>query len=197
MLPEFPRTASEILKYALMRMTKRRIELDPITNIGIQTVAHEGAGFSYEQMGTGIVEDTYHEFALPVEVMLSEVPTLIGKNFEDKLERLAEAQGKMMTDFVYSRLDASLKQAGTSVDAGGKPLSKEALLEMFDRMDIDFDHSGNPEFEWHSGPGMAEYMAAQWKEWEQDRDFMAKYKMLMDRKREAFLDRESHRKLVD
>jgi hypothetical protein len=197
MLPEFPKTGADILKYALMRITKRRIGLDPITNIGIQTIAHEGRGFSYEQEGTGIVTDSYHEFALPVEVKFSEVPTLIGTQFEEKLERLAEEQGKLMTSFVYSRIDAVIKQAGTGVDAGNKPISKELLLEVLDRGDLDFDKGGNPEGEWHCGPGMARHMAEQWEEWRKDPEFMAKYNELMGRKREAFLDRESNRKLVD
>jgi hypothetical protein len=197
MLPEFPTTGADILKYALMRITKRRIELDPITDIGIQTVAHEGREFSYEQQGAGIVNDTYQEFKLPVEVMFSEVPDLIGTKFEEKLERLAEAQGKQLTSFVYSRIDAVIKQAGTGVDAGNKPMTKELLLEMLDRGDMDFDKLGKPEGEWHCSPGMAERMAAQWEEWSKDPEFMAQYNALIERKREAFLDRESNRKLVD
>ncbi len=75
--------------------------------------------------------------------------------------------------------------------AGGKPLSQELALQMFEKV------------EWTPGsvflahPTMAEAMSKQWQEWEKDREFMKKFNAIMSRKKEEWRDRESHRKLVD
>lgn len=197
MLPEFPKTAADLLKFSAMRIESRRKEISPITDIGIQTVAHEGRDFSYEQEGTGIVSDTYREFKVPVEIRLDEIPGLTGKAFESKLENIANEQAKLMSDFVYSRIDQTTEQAGTRVNAGNQPPSKELWLELLERMELSFDNSGNPDFTFFAHPIMAEEMSKRWEEWEQDADFIDKHNDLLRRKREAFLDRESNRKLVD
>lgn len=197
MLPEFPKTAADLLTFARSRIETRRKEIAPLTDIGVQTVAHEGRNFSYEQEGTGIVHDSYHEFAIPIEVKFSDVPALFGPKFEEKLETIANEQAKQLSEFVQSRMTSIINQAGTGVNAGGKPFSKELLLTALEGMDMSFDESGKPELTFVAHPVMAEEMDKRWREWEEDTQFMAKYHALLGRKREAFLDRESNRKLVD
>jgi hypothetical protein len=197
MLPEFPKTAGDLLKFLELRINSRRKEIAPITDIGVETIAYEGRDFSYEQEGTGIVRDSYREFAVPVEVKFSDVPTLIGLAFEAKLEALAAEQAKQMSVFVHSRMNDIMEHTGTGVDAQGKPPSKELWLRMLDGMEISFDASGKPDLTFIAHPIMAEEMGKRWREWEEDLEFMEKHRVLMDRKREDFLDRESNRKLVD
>jgi hypothetical protein len=197
MLPEFPKTASDLLKYAAMRIDMQRKALAPITDIGIQTVAHEGRAFSYEQEGAGVVRDSYEEFATRVEVKFDEIPSLTGQVFEAKLETIANEQAKQMSKFVYSRMDDILTKAGTGVDAGGQPLSKEILLKMLEGMQVSFDESGQPDLTFFAHPTMAEEMDKRWREWTEDAEFMATYRNLLNKKREEFFDRESNRKLAD
>lgn len=175
----------------------RRKEISPITDIGIQTVAHEGHDFSYEQEGTGIISDTYREFATPVELKFGDIPTLIGPSFEAKLEAIANEQAKQLSDFVYARIDETIEQGGTRVDAQNKPLSKELWLNLLERIELSFDEAGKPELTFVAHPAMVEEMVKRWQEWEKDPEFRAKYQELLTKKREAFLDRESNRKLVD
>ena len=197
MLPEFPKTARDLLKIAALRIYERRKELSPITDIGIQTVAHEGRDFSYEQEGTGVVSDKYQEFKIPVEVKFDEIPTLIGRAFQEKLDAIANEQARQMSAFVYSRIDETITKAGNQVQAGNQLPSKETFLEMIGRMELSFNAAGKPDFTFFAHPVMAKHMHNQWKEWEQDEEFMSKYRELLNKKREVFLDRESNRKLVD
>lgn len=197
MLPEFPKTAADLLKYAAMRIDMARKAIAPITDIGIQTVAHEGRAFSYEQEGTGVVSDSYEEFATPVELKFVEIPSLTGHAFEAKLETIANEQAKQMSKFVYSRMDDILTKAGMGVDAGGRPFSKDILLKMLEGMQVSFDEAGQPDLTFFAHPTMAEEMDKRWREWAEDEEFMAAYHDLLNKKREEFLDRESNRKLVD
>jgi hypothetical protein len=61
------------------------------------------------------------------------------------LERVAEQEVQSFTAAFVERMDKITEAAGTSVDAGGRPLSHDLLLEMFERIDIDFDDEGNAE----------------------------------------------------
>lgn len=46
---------------------------------------------------------------------------------------------------IFSRLAALADAAGTASNAGGQPISHELVLSQFEKMDILFDESGNPE----------------------------------------------------
>jgi len=46
---------------------------------------------------------------------------------------------------MFERLNAVTDAAGTTVDADGRPLSHELVLELLETMEIDFDTEGNAE----------------------------------------------------
>jgi len=61
------------------------------------------------------------------------------------LERIAEQEVQSFGAAFVERMGRVTEASGTSVDAGGRPLSHELLLEMFERIETDFDDEGNPQ----------------------------------------------------
>ncbi|MGH2844560.1 MAG: hypothetical protein ACRDL0_00790 [Thermoleophilaceae bacterium] len=108
------------------------------------------------------------------------------------LERVAEQEVQSFTAAFVERMGKVTEAAGTSVDAGGRPLSHELLLEMFERIDIDFDDEGNAELalfappnlirKLHALPPMADEQQRAWDE-------------MMARKRADFEARTRRRRL--
>ena len=45
---------------------------------------------------------------------------------------------------VLDGLDRKLEAAGQTIDAAGRPLSWDVVLDAFDKMDWDFDETGQP-----------------------------------------------------
>ncbi len=61
------------------------------------------------------------------------------------LARLAEQEARALLGGMFERLNAVTDAAGTTVDADGRPLSHELVLELLETMEIDFDAEGNAE----------------------------------------------------
>ena len=114
-----------------------------------------------------------------------------------KVDAAASEIARQTSRIGYEKIDEAISKGGTRVDAHGQPFSQEMYLEMIDKVEMDFDRNGRPTQTIIAHPIMAKSMIARMEEWEQDEAFQKKYKELLQRKREAFLDRESDRKLVD
>jgi hypothetical protein len=68
---------------------------------------------------------------------------------------------------------------------------------MLEKMEMECEENGEPAFSLVMHPDMAEVVRKRMQEWENDRDFQDRYTAVIRLKREAWLDRESNRKLVD
>jgi hypothetical protein len=197
MLPDFPRTKGEILAMLLRRFRLKAQQGTPLEHMGTYVTLHEGKGFSYPQEGFGTIEDKLEEFKVPVSLNYGEVPNLTFQGIVAKVDGWAEDLARMLSKQMYAKLDEANDKAGTGVDAGGKEISQELLLEMFEKVELDFDADGKPTHVFVAHPTMAEHMHRKWQEWERDPEFMKKYNALMTRKHEEWRARESNRKLVD
>jgi hypothetical protein len=102
--------------------------------------------------------------------------------------------GEQQKRLLFHRLAQITQETGQSVDAGGKPLTPELLLEMLDRMEIDFDAEGRPI--WPSiicHPSQQEAIL----NWDVTEEQTRQLEELIERKWRAWRDRESDRRLVD
>jgi len=158
---------------------------------------HEGLEYSYEQVGFGIISEGYQHAGAKIEVKFEEIPELVGEKLVAKVDQAADDIARQMSQFGYAKLDEAITKGGNKIDAQGQPFSQTMYLEMIERMEVSFDKNGKPTHTIITHPDMAKAMIARMVEWEKDDAFQRKYKDLMQRKQEEFLDRESNRKLVD
>lgn len=99
-----------------------------------------------------------------------------------------------MRKHFFNRVSEILEEAGQAVDADGRPLTPDLLLECFEKMDIDFDNKGWPKF-----PTLivSPKLAASIAHWKITDDQQRRFERIVERKRLAWRDRESDRRLVD
>jgi hypothetical protein len=127
-----------------------------------------------------------------------DVPSLVGERLDTKLAGIADDIARHLSESFRQTMDTTTREAGTAIDAGGAPFSKELYLQGMEKIEINFDpKTRRPELVFWAGPKMVEAMQKAWEDWKQDREFMRKYNDLMARKYEDWRDRESRRKLVD
>jgi hypothetical protein len=158
---------------------------------------HEGWMHSYEQPGLGIVDEGLKEYKIPIEVRYDEVPDLVGDRLLAKVDAIAGELARQTSKEGFRKLEEELSKVGNAVDAGGRPVSQEVLLEMLEKMEMSFDDAGNPDITFIVHPVVGEVLRSRMEEWHQDVEFRKRHDELISRKREAWRDRESNRKLVD
>ena len=89
------------------------------------------------------------------------------------------------------------EKAGTSIDAGGKPVSPEMLLDMMSAVQMEFEPDGTPSQSFVIHPDMFPALKKVSDQIENDPELKRKNTEILERQREAWAARESNRKLVD
>ncbi len=190
MLPDFPSLRESLDDIAILRIHARTREHWPLLKSIRGITQHEGGDHSFHQEGFGTIVQAPEMHQTRVEIKLAEIPELVGEKLFQKLDEIAADMARQASAQFYSRLTEESAKVGNAFNAGGKPLSQELALRMFERVEW------TPQSVFLANPAMAEAMGKQWKEWEKDRAFMAKFNDLMVHKKEEWRDRESNRKLV-
>ena len=196
MLPDIPKTKQQILMSAQLYTYDKTRELWPLLKLIHSVTQHEGQVHSYEQVGGKIVSQGYHEMAAPIEVRFDEVPELVGDRLTNKLDPVADEMARQQSAMFYGKLHEITSEAGMTVNADGKPLSQDLFLELMERRDIDFDEHGRPQNLFVGSPQMCDLFARSLAQWDEDPTFRTRHDEILQRKREAWRDRESNRKLV-
>ena len=131
----------------------------------------------------------------------SEIPSqkILYSSLEEILDcflPVAEALASDQATMFFEVMEQATKKTGNVVDGRGKPLSFETILEVLEKIQIDFDADGNP-----SMPTMAisPAMKPRIQELMDDpkrAEFEKKQRELIDKKRLEWRDREANRTLV-
>ncbi len=198
MLPEFPKLKSEIHSQLLARIRRRIEAADPVVSQIKAFTQHEGQRMRYERLDAPSAEiNESEDVGAPFQVLVSEVPDLIGANLDAKIEALAQDVAKNRSAFFFRRFQETCDEVGNAVHAGGKPLSAELLLEMLDKVQVDFGPDGKPTGQFVIHPDMAPALKKAAEELERDPELKRRHEDILRRQREEWAARESNRKLVD
>lgn len=190
MLPDFPSLREALDTVANLRIHAKMREYWPVLKSIRGITQHEGSNHSFHQEGFGTIVQSPEMHQTKIEIGLADIPELVGEKLSQKLDEIAVDMARQASEQFYSRITEATDKAGNSFDAGGKPLSQELALRMFERVEW------TPQSVFLANPATAEAIGKQWREWEKDREFMTKFNDLMVRKKEEWRDRESNRKLV-
>lgn len=201
MLPDFPKSRSELERRLMLRLDAIMREKAPILREIGGITQHEGDIIAYEQItdtGTRIVSEGFKEGRSHFTVAFKDVPKLAGEKLEAKLHEIADDMSRQQSLALQAQLDNVTREAGTALDAGGAPLNKELHLEMMSKVEMQFDPiTCQPRMIFWGSPKMIEDFQRAMEEWKKDPEFVRKSKEIMAHKFEEWRDRESRRKLVD
>lgn len=197
MLPDFPALKAEIQKIVLARLRHRVETGDPVLSQVKRFAQHEGWQMRYEQYGGGTVQEGPEEIGTKFEIPIAEVPFLVGEKLDAKLEEIAQDLISQSAKLFFKKLGESCQKAGTSLDAGGKPVSPEMLLEMISTVQMEFGPDGKPTHSFVIHPDMLPAVKKVAEQLENDPELKRRHAEILERQREAWAARESNRKLVD
>jgi hypothetical protein len=201
MLPDFPNSKRELDQLIALRLRRSIRERNVIATLATTIVQHEGNLMAYDQLtkeGKRIVTGGYEKAEAGVTIPLEEIPNLTGDNLNKKIDEIAEDIAKQASQRGFQKIDEALTEAGAGVDAAGGPMTPELYLEGLEKMEMSFDtETLQPTFTIVIHPAMMPSMEKLKDQMENNPEYKARYEALMERKREEWRDRESHRRLVD
>ena len=197
MFPDFPKLKERLLRIALIGY-RQRVRSDGL--IGAIKSLHyfEGRTLQIGDVDGNIEKSSFQDISIPIEVNRAELIERGFQAFVDALNKAVEAMQQQLAGAFYAKMDEITRKTGNVVDAHGKPFSGELFLDSLEKVSIDFDDDGKPDFpSCVVAPELYGYIKAHAPEWEADPAFQARHAEIIARKREEWRDRESNRKLVD
>ncbi len=199
MLPDFPTLKGRLLRLAEFEF-RQQVRADPLIGAIKATPYFEGGRFTSGDVDGHVEESTPEITAIPCEVERS---AIIERGVDALIEsqrKSVELQIQTMHEMILRKTSEATARVGNQIDAAGQPFSAELFFKMLERVQIDFDSSGQPDlsavrFVVH--PDQAERVRQLMTQSQSDPLFQRRYREIMLKKREEWRDRESNRKLVD
>ena len=197
MLPDFPKVKRKWLNQ-FVSLVEKKITHGTILS-KIRRVKHfEGDGMEVIRSSGESDRSAYQEFSHIIEVKRQDVIKRGPLAFFETTDSVALKFRQEQLDMIRSQIIESTSRTGNTVNAHGKEFSFEHILESFEKIEIEFDKRGFPILPDFLPTGIdVNTLIRKVQEWENDPECMRKFNELILRKKQAWLVRESHRKLVD
>jgi hypothetical protein len=194
MLPDFIELKRQLIGRA---MSSLDAGASPIVSLASRIRLHEGKRLV-------VVRDDGKVISVELEAHHYEAQLHQDKLIQDGLvataEVLRQLQDQMAQDLsrrMITDISAACDEIGNTIGGRGQ-LTAEMILEGFEKMELQFDEAGNwitPTFAIH--PLAKEILEAQLLRLESEPQLRARLAELLDRRKDAWRDREAHRTLVD
>lgn len=155
MLPDFPELKGEIQKITLAKIRHRTTTIDPVLSQIKRFTQHEGHELRYERVDAPTIQNGPEVIQTKFEVQIADVPYLVGKKLDVKLEEMAQELAAQEAKLFFRKVEEVCNEVGTSRNAGGQPLSAELILEMIGSVQADFGPDGKPTAQFVIHPDLA------------------------------------------
>lgn len=144
-----------------------------------------------------IDETILNQASAEMSLRFEEVPELDITKRLAKLDEAAREIAKQVSGHAFRQINESVEKLGNVVNGTGKPFSPDVLLQALERIQLEFDPSGNPEdVTVVIPPHMTQQARDTIEVMKRDPDFQRRYNAIIDQKRTEWRDREAARKLV-
>jgi hypothetical protein len=191
MLPDFPAQKDRLLRLWTDYLRQKEREYLGYFATAPSYVHYEGDRWGIKREDGTTSESGYESTELEFSFSIEEIPDLTPEKIRQKLDTVAEEMAKQR----IKRILKDIKQAAARVgNAGNRRLTKDVYLEALNAILLSFDKKGN------LNPPVL-FISPEFKDdvatWEQDPEFVARRREIIERKQEEWRARESRRKLVD
>jgi hypothetical protein len=196
MLPDLPSLKQDIRRI-LDRYLQNRID----QRLGVfgelpKHYTHEGNRMRIRRANGSVEEIKSKETSGKLSLKLSDIPALTIKERMAKLDTIAEQMADQMATHTIKTLGEGLDKAGQVVDRKGKPFDAEAIFEVLEKLQIEFDKSEKSDLTILIPPALTPRAREILQLLETDKNLQKRHADIMERKREEWRDREAARKLV-
>ncbi len=197
MLPDVPGFKQD-LQYILDRYLSKAVygRLGLFADVPRHKV-HEGMEMRIYR-ADGTVEDSgMKEASAEMTMKFDDIPHMTVADRIAKLNEMADAMAKQMSEHLYKSLNESLEKAGQVVDGKGKPFGIESVFAALEMLQVDFDKHGNPkELTIAVGPALIPRVREMVEQEKNDPSIKKRHDEIMAKKWLEWRDREAARKLV-
>lgn len=197
MLPDFPKTKRK-LGEAIDKYLQYLIRQDPLLSEIREERHFEGNRMSSITENGQLGQSAYEEISAGYSIRREDIIVKGPMAFVENIHSVAEKMKKQKAKLLFDKFKEVTDKTGNIVDAKGRPLTFKLLMQLLEKISIDFDDHGNPFLPTLViSPAMGAKLKHKLPEWEANPEYKKKLEELIARKREEWNDRESHRKLVD
>lgn len=198
MLPDFPKIKR---KWSAMFDQSVRMQVNNAPFLSqIKKIRYfEGGGMKVTDTTGETEESNFKHFSGGLEVKNQDIIELGPIAFEEGLKKLVRELSSKQTQMIFESLDKTTAKTGNIVNSGGREINPDHILLLLEKIELDFSEDGQlrpPTFVLPT-PKDCERLKEKFPEWEKNEDFKRKFIELIERKKQEWHDRESHRKLVD
>jgi len=199
MLPDYPRVKTNIEKRIRTLMRKRaEAQCLPFSKIK-PMILHEGKN-SLIIRADGSTDNTPMKLSqATVEIKDEEAIEGPPEDMVQKFLTASDNIANQMTQHFLGRVSEAAHSVGNVVKSEGGQIIPDTILELLDKLLIDFDDCGNPQWPTLVSTSLSNHKAieAAQRQLEEDPMYRARFEQLIHRKREEYRVRESNRRLVD
>lgn len=201
MLPDYPKT-KRFIREKFQKEVKKEIRKNPLLSLLQYKEVHEGKTYCVRSMDGYIKKGVYKEISSGFKISNEE---MILKGPEAIFSRVKEAADEMINQThkdVLREMDEATKRTGNVVSAKSKTITPELVLAALDKVALDFDDCGFPIMPaLVVSPPDFEALQKAVPEWLLQPLAIKRYelmrKIIIEKKRQEWIDRENNRKLVE
>jgi hypothetical protein len=196
MLPDWPIPKQAIFKVIRRLMQARARGMSVVGKVRQQPV-FEGHALSIRRADGVVDQSDFHlasgDAIVPVEAIKS-------GRLEDVVNALMPVSteiGAKMAKHMFQTIEAGVKSVGNELSAGGKPITAELILDALDKVLVDFDADGQPQ--WPTiviPPSLSDRLKAEDARFGSEPALAQRFAEIIERKREEWRAREASRVLV-
>lgn len=199
MLPDFVHVKERRRRWFNRSVQREMERLAPLLKRMRTVRQHEGRRLQYETVEGVRDSVTYdNKISSSLKIQVDEIARLHPASYLVKARGMAAELAPQAMRHLFGMVERYSNEAGTTVNAGGKPFDPMMLLDGFEKMDLDFDEHGRPELPtFVMNPSQSDGFAKKMREAERSPEFRRRWDEVMTRKLVEFRDREADRKLVE
>ena len=194
MLPDFSETKRLFWRFFQTYARRKARAISPFADVQTRYL-HEGRGMKVMRADQSESNTETQQLSSEMQIKFDEIPDLTLEKAVAKYDEMILDMVRKQTGFALQRLSDDIP-ASQSVDAKGKKLDAEIILEMLETIQLEFYPDGRPH-ELHVVGGLfsPERLKAVDEQFQNSPELQKRYE-LMERKREEWRAREASRKLV-
>jgi len=197
MLPDYPMTKAKFTQAIKSRIRGIQDQLTRPFSEAQRVIIHEGERTTITRADGSVDDDPPVMIASELTLTRDEICSSDLAGFLRKVDEMAVDMSRQAFGFHLGKIDKAVKEVGNVVDVGGHPLTPENVLELWEKIEVEFDEQGRPDLPTlMAHPSMAEKIKRVLQEFATNPVYVKRHAELIERKREEWRDRESARKLV-
>lgn len=198
MMPDFVNVKQHLKKQLFRYMEQKLHKGDPLLSMIQRRTQMEGDKYAIQSENGVMRKDGFEKFE---SEFFTKEEEIIEKGIVVFFERINEAANSMLKQtggMMFRKMQEATERTGNVIDGGGNPLTPDLLLNIMDKVEMDFDDEGNPKnMAFVMSPDMWSRYKDKIEKWDKEPEVIAKRERMYEKKRREWLDRESNRKLVD